>query len=121
MQQPERRIEDYPSDVSVNVLDESKQLQCESGITECKKNRKGRSHPPRCTMTRGANWIVPMAVTDRKTTPQTITQPIQSATYHWVSARTIRHRLHKSGMSARHLLLLPETSRCSNSILETPG
>ncbi|GFX06160.1 transposable element Tcb1 transposase [Trichonephila clavipes] len=42
---------------------------------------------------------------DRVATSRTLAQWIQSATHHSVSARTIRRRLQKNGMSARHPLL----------------
>ncbi|KFM59900.1 Transposable element Tcb1 transposase, partial [Stegodyphus mimosarum] len=45
-----------------------------------------------------------MAVTDRSVTSRTIAQHIQSVTHHPVSARTIRRRLQKSGLSARRPL-----------------
>ncbi|GFT70911.1 transposable element Tcb1 transposase [Trichonephila clavipes] len=46
-----------------------------------------------------------MAVTDRSVTSRTIAQHIESVTHHLVSARTIRHRLQQSGLSARRPLL----------------
>ncbi|GFV23435.1 HTH_38 domain-containing protein [Trichonephila clavipes] len=45
-----------------------------------------------------------MAVTDRSVTSRTIEQHIDSITHHSVSARTIRRRLQKSGLSATHPL-----------------
>ncbi|GFW34055.1 hypothetical protein TNCV_287391 [Trichonephila clavipes] len=39
------------------------------------------------------------------TSRRIIALQIQPVTHHSVSARTIRHRLQQSGMSARHLLL----------------
>ncbi|GFS90103.1 transposable element Tcb1 transposase [Trichonephila clavipes] len=51
-----------------------------------------------------------MALIQRAASSRTIAQQIQSVTHHSVSTRTIRRRLHQSGMSARHLLLrLPLT------------
>ncbi|UYV74262.1 hypothetical protein LAZ67_11002704 [Cordylochernes scorpioides] len=54
--------------------------------------------------------IVRMAVTDRSVTSRIVAQHIQSVTHHSVSARTIRRRLQRSGLSARRTLLrLPLT------------
>ncbi|GFW67450.1 transposable element Tcb1 transposase [Trichonephila clavipes] len=51
-----------------------------------------------------------MSVTDRSDTSRTVTQHIESVTHHSMSARTIRRRLQKSGLSARRPLLgLPLT------------
>ncbi|GFT18521.1 transposable element Tcb1 transposase [Trichonephila clavipes] len=51
-----------------------------------------------------------MAVTDRSVTSRTLAQHIKSVTHHSVSARTIRHRLQQSDLSARRPLLgLPLT------------
>ncbi|GFT13207.1 transposable element Tcb1 transposase [Trichonephila clavipes] len=73
-------------------------------------DRRGRSHPPQCTTSREDRQIVRMAVTDLSVTSRTVPQHIQSVTYHSVSARTIRHRLPQSGLSARRPLLgLPLT------------
>ncbi|UYV75692.1 hypothetical protein LAZ67_13001035 [Cordylochernes scorpioides] len=49
-------------------------------------------------------------LTDRSVTSRNVAQHIQSVTHHPVSARTIRRRLHQSGLSARRpLLRLPLT------------
>ncbi|GFV46550.1 transposable element Tcb1 transposase [Trichonephila clavipes] len=51
-----------------------------------------------------------MAVTNRSVTSRTVSQYIESVTHHSVSARTIRHHLQQSGLSARRPLLgLPLT------------
>ncbi|GFV95778.1 transposable element Tcb1 transposase [Trichonephila clavipes] len=68
-------------------------------------DRRGRSHPPRCTTVHDDRGIVRMAVMDRAATLRTIAQQ----THHSVSARTNRRRLQQRGMSARHpLLRLPK-------------
>ncbi|GFX38025.1 transposable element Tc3 transposase [Trichonephila clavipes] len=73
-------------------------------------DRRGRSHPPQCTTSHDDRQIVRMVVTDRSVTSRTVAQHIESVTHHSVSARTIRHRLHQSGLSARRPLLgLPLT------------
>ncbi|PRD34558.1 UNVERIFIED_CONTAM: tc3a [Trichonephila clavipes] len=56
-----------------------------------------------------------MAVTDHSVTSRTVAQHIESVTHQSVSARTIRHRLQKSGLSARRPLLglpLMQNHRC---------
>ncbi|GFV19398.1 transposable element Tcb1 transposase [Trichonephila clavipes] len=51
-----------------------------------------------------------MAVTNRSVISRTVAQHIESVTHHSVCARTIRHRLQQSGLSARCPLLgLPLT------------
>ncbi|GFY14692.1 transposable element Tcb1 transposase [Trichonephila clavipes] len=45
-----------------------------------------------------------MAVTDRSIASRTVAQHIESVTHHSESARTIRHRLQQSGLSARRPL-----------------
>ncbi|GFV36280.1 transposable element Tcb1 transposase [Trichonephila clavipes] len=51
-----------------------------------------------------------MTVTDRSLTSRTVAQHIESVTHHSVSARTFRHRLKQSGLSARRPMLgLPLT------------
>ncbi|GFW90723.1 transposable element Tcb1 transposase [Trichonephila clavipes] len=73
-------------------------------------DRRGRSHPPQCTISREDRQIVRMAVTDRSVTSRTIAQHIKSVTRQSVSARTIRRRLQQSCLSARHPLFgLPLT------------
>ncbi|GFX87270.1 transposable element Tcb1 transposase [Trichonephila clavipes] len=68
-------------------------------------DRHGRSHPPQCTTSCEDRQIVRMAVTDRSVTLRTVAQPIESATHHSVSARTIRRCLQQSGRSATRPLL----------------
>ncbi|GFW19215.1 transposable element Tcb1 transposase [Trichonephila clavipes] len=68
-------------------------------------DRRGRSHPPQCTTLRENRQIVRMTVMDRSVTSRTVAHHIKSVTHHSVSALTIRHRLQKSGMSARRPLL----------------
>ncbi|GFW09541.1 transposable element Tcb1 transposase [Trichonephila clavipes] len=68
-------------------------------------DRRGRSHPPQCTTSREDRQIVCRTVTDRSVTSRTITLQIESVTHHSVSARTIRHRLQQSVLSARRPLL----------------
>ncbi|GFW39109.1 uncharacterized protein TNCV_1831001 [Trichonephila clavipes] len=63
-------------------------------------DRRGRSHPPQCTISREDRQIVSMAVTDRSVTSRTVAQHIESVTHHSVSTRTIRHRLQQSGLSS---------------------
>ncbi|GFY02124.1 hypothetical protein TNCV_5099851 [Trichonephila clavipes] len=56
-----------------------------------------------------------MAVTDRSCISRTAAQHIESVTHHSVSVCTIRHRLQRSGLSARRLLLglpLTQNHRC---------
>ncbi|GFW69277.1 transposable element Tcb1 transposase [Trichonephila clavipes] len=73
-------------------------------------DRRGRSHPPQCTTSREDSQILRMTVTDRSVASRTVAQNIQSITPHSVHARTIRHRLQQSGLSARRpLLCLPLT------------
>ncbi|GFW90732.1 transposable element Tcb1 transposase [Trichonephila clavipes] len=73
-------------------------------------DRRGRSHPPQCTISREDRQIVRMTVTDRSVTSRTIAQHIESVIHHSVSARTIRRRLQQSCLSARHPLFgLPLT------------
>ncbi|GFV55452.1 transposable element Tcb1 transposase [Trichonephila clavipes] len=68
-------------------------------------NRRGRSHPPQCTISREDRQIVRRAVTGRSITSRTVALHIESVTLHSVSARTIRHRLQQSGLFARRPLL----------------
>ncbi|GFU58913.1 transposable element Tcb1 transposase [Trichonephila clavipes] len=73
-------------------------------------DRRGRSHPPECTTSREDRQIVRMVVTDHSVTSRTVAQHIESVTHHSVSARNIRRRLQRSGLSARRALLgLPLT------------
>ncbi|GFV51767.1 transposable element Tcb1 transposase [Trichonephila clavipes] len=79
-------------------------------IQEGTAHRRGRSHPPQCTTSRGDRQIVRMAVMNRSVTLRTVAQHIESVMHHSVSARTFRRRLQKSGLSARRPLLgLPLT------------
>ncbi|GFU15778.1 transposable element Tcb1 transposase [Trichonephila clavipes] len=64
-----------------------------------------RSHPSQCTTSREDRQIVRISVTDRSVTSRTIAQHFESITHHSVSARTIRPRLQRSGLSARRPLL----------------
>ncbi|GFU75867.1 transposable element Tcb1 transposase [Trichonephila clavipes] len=83
---------------------------CDRWMQEGTTDRRGRSHPPRCTTSRESRQIVCMEVTDRSVTSRTVAQHIESVTHHSVSARTIRRRLQRSGLSARRpLLRLPLT------------
>ncbi|GFV84561.1 transposable element Tc1 transposase [Trichonephila clavipes] len=83
---------------------------CDCWMQEGTTDRRGRSRPPQCTTAREDRQIVRMAVTDRSVTSRTVAQHIEFVTHHSVSARTIRHRLHQSGLSARRPLLgLPFT------------
>ncbi|GFV53586.1 transposable element Tcb1 transposase [Trichonephila clavipes] len=76
----------------------------------CMQDRRGPSHPPQSTTSREDRQIVCMAVTDHSVTSRIIPQHIEFVTHHSVSARTIRHRLQQSGLSARRPLLgLPLT------------
>ncbi|GFW83108.1 HTH_Tnp_Tc3_2 domain-containing protein [Trichonephila clavipes] len=73
-------------------------------------DQRGRLLPSQCTTLREVRQIVRMAVTDLSVTSRTLTQNIESVTHHSVSERTIRRRLHRSGLSARRSLLgLPLT------------
>ncbi|GFV52415.1 transposable element Tcb1 transposase [Trichonephila clavipes] len=83
---------------------------CNRWMQEGTTDRRGGSHPPQCTTSREDRQIVCMAVTDRSVTSRTVAQHIESVTHHSVSARTIRRRLQKNGLSARRPLLgLPLT------------
>ncbi|GFV19718.1 transposable element Tcb1 transposase [Trichonephila clavipes] len=83
---------------------------CDRWMQEGTTDRRGRSHPLKCTTAREETEIVRMAVTDHSVTPRTIAQHIESVTHHSVSARTIRRRLQQSGLCARRPLLgLPLT------------
>ncbi|GFV50331.1 transposable element Tcb1 transposase [Trichonephila clavipes] len=67
--------------------------------------RRGRSHPPQCTISCEDRQIMRMAVMDRSITSRTVAQHIESVTHHSVSARTIRRRLQQSVPSAIRQLL----------------
>ncbi|GFU05635.1 transposable element Tcb1 transposase [Trichonephila clavipes] len=83
---------------------------CDCWMQQGTAGRRGRLHPPQCTTSREDRKIVRMTVTDRAVTSRTVEQDIESVTHHSVSARTIRRRLHQSGLSARRPLLgLPLT------------
>ncbi|GFX26598.1 transposable element Tcb1 transposase [Trichonephila clavipes] len=83
---------------------------CDRWMQEGTTDRRGRSQPPQCTTSREDRKIVRLAVTDRSVTSRTVAQHIESVTPDSVSARTIRHRLQQSGLSARRPLLgLPLT------------
>ncbi|GFX74439.1 transposable element Tcb1 transposase [Trichonephila clavipes] len=68
-------------------------------------DRRGRSHLPQCTTSRENRQIVHIAVMDCSVTSRTTAQHFESVMHHSVSARTIRHRLLRSGLSARRPLL----------------
>ncbi|GFX25323.1 transposable element Tc3 transposase [Trichonephila clavipes] len=68
-------------------------------------DQSGRHYPPQCTTSREDREIARMVVADRSVTSRTIAQHIESVTHHSVSARTIRHRLQQSGLSAKRSLL----------------
>ncbi|GFY17181.1 transposable element Tcb1 transposase [Trichonephila clavipes] len=78
---------------------------CHRCMQEGTTDRLGRSHPHQCTTSYEDRQIVRMAVTDLSVTSRTVAQPIEYATHHSVSARTIRRRLQQSGLSARRPLL----------------
>ncbi|GFW39097.1 transposable element Tcb1 transposase [Trichonephila clavipes] len=83
---------------------------CDRWMQEGTTDRRSRSHPPQCTISREDRQIVRMAVTDRSVTSRTVAQHIKSVTHHSVSARTIRRHLQQTGLSARRPLLgLPMT------------
>ncbi|GFY25663.1 transposable element Tcb1 transposase [Trichonephila clavipes] len=83
---------------------------CDRYMQEGTTDRHGRSHQPQYTTSREDRQIVRMSVTDCSVTSRTVAQHIESVTHHSVSARTIRHRLQQSGLSARRPLLgLPLT------------
>ncbi|GFX97461.1 uncharacterized protein TNCV_2840211 [Trichonephila clavipes] len=83
---------------------------CDHWMQEGPTVRRGRSHSPQSTTSREDRQIVRMAVTDRSVISRTVEQHIESVTHHSVSARTIRRRLQKSGLSTRRPLLgLPLT------------
>ncbi|GFU64650.1 transposable element Tcb1 transposase [Trichonephila clavipes] len=87
---------------------------CDQWLQEGTTDRRGRSHPPQCTTSRGDRKIVRMAVNDRSVISRTVTQHIESVTLHSVSVRTIWHRLQQSCLSARRPLLgLPFTQNHS--------
>ncbi|GFW53704.1 transposable element Tcb1 transposase [Trichonephila clavipes] len=88
---------------------------CDRWMQEGMTDRLGRPHPPQFSTSREDRQIVRMTVTDHSVTSRTIAQHIESIMHHSVSARTIRHRLQQSGLSARRpLLVLPLTQnhRC---------
>ncbi|GFT38132.1 transposable element Tcb1 transposase [Trichonephila clavipes] len=74
---------------------------CDRWMQGSTMDRRGRSHPPQCTTSHEDRQIVRMSVMDRSVTSRTVAQHIESVTHHSVSARTIRHRLQQSGLSAR--------------------
>ncbi|GFU86696.1 transposable element Tcb1 transposase [Trichonephila clavipes] len=83
---------------------------CDHWVQEGTTDRRGRSHPPKCTTSHEDRQIVLIAVTDHSVTSRTVAQHIESVTHHSVSARTIRRRLQQSGLPARRpLLSLPLT------------
>ncbi|GFW13006.1 transposable element Tcb1 transposase [Trichonephila clavipes] len=81
---------------------------CDRWMQKSTTAQRSRSHSPQCTTSREDSVL--MAVTVHSVTSRIIAQHIASATHHSVSARTIRHRLQQSGLSARRPLLgLPLT------------
>ncbi|GFW71456.1 transposable element Tcb2 transposase [Trichonephila clavipes] len=112
-----------PANIERNVSRHHTDLLCHNARSYCivhlgyrvfnKKGTmdgRGGSHLPQCTTSREEGQILRMAVTDRSDTSRTVAQHIESVTHHSVSARTIRHRLQKSGLSTRHPFLgLPLT------------
>ncbi|GFU88210.1 transposable element Tcb1 transposase [Trichonephila clavipes] len=83
---------------------------CDRWVQEGTTNRRGRSHSPQCTTSHEHRQIVRVSLTDCSVTLRNIAHHIESVTHHSVSARTIRRRLHQSGLSARRPLLgLPLT------------
>ncbi|GFV95174.1 HTH_Tnp_Tc3_2 domain-containing protein [Trichonephila clavipes] len=65
------------------------------------KGTTARPHPPQITTSREDRQIMRMAVIDRSVTSRTVAQHIESVTHHSVPARTIRHHLQQSYLSAR--------------------
>ncbi|GFV24954.1 transposable element Tcb1 transposase [Trichonephila clavipes] len=66
---------------------------CDRWMQEGTSDRRGRSHPPQCTISREDGQIVRMAVTDHSVTSRTVTKHIEFVMPHSVSVRTIRRRL----------------------------
>ncbi|GFX51398.1 transposable element Tcb1 transposase [Trichonephila clavipes] len=62
---------------------------CHRWMQEERKDRWGRSHPPRCITACDDGWIVRLAVMDPATPLRTIAQHIQSVTHHSVATDTI--------------------------------
>ncbi|GFT98301.1 uncharacterized protein TNCV_2903981 [Trichonephila clavipes] len=88
---------------------------CDRWMQEGTTDRRGRSHPPQCTISRDDRQIVRMTVTDRSVTSRTIAQHIMSVTHHSMSARTIRRRLQqwsvrKTSIARSTLDAEPQTS-----------
>ncbi|GFU53670.1 transposable element Tcb1 transposase [Trichonephila clavipes] len=83
---------------------------CDRWMQEGTTDRRGQSHSSQCTTSREDRKIVRIAVTNRSVTSRTVAQYIESVTHHSVSARTNRHCLQQSGLSARRTLFgLPLT------------
>ncbi|GFW72394.1 transposable element Tcb1 transposase [Trichonephila clavipes] len=61
---------------------------CYRWMQEHTTDRRGRSHPPLCTIALDDRRIVCMVLTYRAATSRTIAQQILSVTYHSVSSRT---------------------------------
>ncbi|GFU64689.1 transposable element Tcb1 transposase [Trichonephila clavipes] len=88
---------------------------CDRWMQEGTTDRRGRSHPPQCTISREDRQIVHMAVKDRSVTSRTVAQHIESVTHHSMPAHTIRLLLQQSGLSARRPLFgLPLTHNHSS-------
>ncbi|GFU25190.1 transposable element Tc1 transposase [Trichonephila clavipes] len=97
--------DEVPTDNLLKISSYSEKDDQETEQDEGTTDRRGRSHPPQCTISREDRQIVCKAVTDRSVTSRTIAQHIESATHHSVSARNIRRRLQQSALSARYPLL----------------
>ncbi|GFX49606.1 transposable element Tcb1 transposase [Trichonephila clavipes] len=88
---------------------------CDRWMQDGTTNRRGQSHPPQRTSSLEDRQIVLMAMTDHSVTSQTAVQHIKFVTHHSVTARTIRHRLQQSYLSARRPLFglpLTQNHRC---------
>ncbi|GFW27318.1 transposable element Tcb1 transposase [Trichonephila clavipes] len=83
---------------------------CDRWMQHGTTDRRGRSHPPQSTTSREDRQNVRMTVMDRSAISRTVAQHIESLTHDSVSARSIRHHLQQSGLSAsRPFLGLPLT------------
>ncbi|GFU99848.1 transposable element Tcb1 transposase [Trichonephila clavipes] len=66
---------------------------CDRWMKEGMTNRRGRSHPPQCTISREDRQIVHMTVTDRSVRSRSVAQLNESVTHLSVSIRTMRRCL----------------------------
>ncbi|GFX89878.1 transposable element Tcb1 transposase [Trichonephila clavipes] len=64
-------------------------LICDRWMQASTTDRRGRSHPPQCTISREGRQTVRMTVTDRSVTSRALAQSIESVMHPSVSARTI--------------------------------